>query len=148
MLVASFLWVMYFGTMTHILLVEDDLDLREMLMSILVDVGHHVIDVGDGKAALAAIRGGQPDLIVSDIIMDGMEGIAAIIAFRKLLPETSIIAMSGNELYLSNSEKLGADLGLLKPYTLATFLSEINALLDASERQLLTAGACVRTFIS
>jgi len=49
--------------------------------------------------------------------------------------------MSGNELYLSNSEKLGADLGLLKPFTRATFLSEINALLDASERQLLTAGA-------
>ena len=141
MLVASFLWVPYFGTMAHILLVEDDLDLREMLKAILADEGHHVVDVSDGQAALAAIRGGQPDLIVSDIIMDGMEGIAAIMAFRKLLPETPIIAMSGNELYLSNSEKLGADLGLLKPFTRATFLSEINALLDASERQLLTAGA-------
>ena len=127
--------------MAHILLVEDDLDLREMLKAILADEGHHVVDVSDGQAALTAIRGGQPDLIVSDIIMDGMEGIAAIMAFRKLLPETPIIAMSGNELYLSNSEKLGADLGLLKPFTRATFQSEINALLDASERQLLTAGA-------
>ena len=127
--------------MAHILLVEDDLDLREMLKAILADEGHHVVDVSDGQAALTAIRGGQPDLIVSDIIMDGMEGIAAIMAFRKLLPETPIIAMSGNELYLSNSEKLGADLGLLNPFTRATFLSEINALLDASERQLLTAGA-------
>ena len=127
--------------MAHILLVEDDLDLWEMLKAILADEGHHVVDVSDGQAALTAIRGGQPDLIVSDIIMDGMEGIAAIMAFRKLLPETLIIAMSGNELYLSNSEKLGADLGLLKPFTRATFLSEINALLDASERQLLTAGA-------
>ncbi|MDB9702610.1 response regulator [Rhodospirillales bacterium] len=127
--------------MAHILLVEDDLDLREMLKAILADEGHHVVDVSDGQAALAAIRGGQSDLIVSDIIMDGMEGIAAIMAFRKLLPETPIIAMSGNELYLSNSEKLGADLGLLKPFTRATFLSEINALLDTSERQLLTAGA-------
>ena len=127
--------------MAHILLVEDDLDLREMLKAILADEGHHVVDVSDGQAALTAIRGGQPDLIVSDIIMDGMEGIAAIMAFRKLLPETPIIAMSGNELYLSNSEKLGADLGLLKPFTRANFLSEINALLDASERQLLTAGA-------
>ena len=127
--------------MAHILFVEDDLDLREMLKAILADEGHHVVDVSDGQAALTAIRGGQPDLIVSDIIMDGMEGIAAIMAFRKLLPETPIIAMSGNELYLSNSEKLGADLGLLKPFTRATFLSEINALLDASERQLLTAGA-------
>ena len=127
--------------MAHILLVEDDLDLREMLKAILADEGHHVVDVSDGQEALAAIRCGQPDLIVSDIIMDGMDGIAAIMAFRKLLPETPIIAMSGNELYLSNSEKLGADLGLLKPFTRATFLSEINALLDASERQLLTAGA-------
>ena len=108
--------------MAHILLVEDDLDLREMLKTILADEGHHVVDVSDGQAALAAIRGGQSDLIVSDIIMDGMEGIAAIMAFRKLLPETPIIAMSGNELYLSNSEKLGADLGLLKPFTRATFL--------------------------
>jgi len=72
--------------MAHILLVEDDLDLREMLKAILADEGHHVVDVSDGQAALTAIRGGQPDLIVSDIIMDGMEGIAAIMAFRKLLP--------------------------------------------------------------
>ena len=72
--------------MYKILLVEDDLDLWEMLKAILADEGHHVVDVSDGQAALTAIRGGQPDLIVSDIIMDGMEGIAAIMAFRKLLP--------------------------------------------------------------
>lgn len=127
--------------MAHILLVEDDLELREMLKAILADEGHYVVDVDDGQAALAAIRDGQPDLIVSDIIMDGMEGIAAIIEFRKLLPDIPIMAMSGNELYLSNSEKLGADVALMKPFTHATFVSEVNALLDASARQLLTAGA-------
>lgn len=139
MLVVSFPRMPYFGTMVHILLVEDDLDFREMLKAILVDVGHHVVDVGDGQAALDAIRECQPDLIVSDIIMDGMEGIAAIIEFRKQLPDIPVIAMSGNEFYLKNSEKLGADVALLKPFTRSVFLSKIDALLGASELQLLTA---------
>lgn len=139
MLVASFPRLPYFGIMAHILLVEDDLDLREMLKGILVDTGHHVVDVSDGQAALDAIRTHQPDLIVSDIVMDGMEGIEAIIEFRKLLPETPVIAISGNELYLKNSEKLGAHMTLLKPFTRSVFLSEIDALLGASALQLSTA---------
>lgn len=110
-----------------------------MLKAILVDIGHYVVDVSDGQAALDAMRTHQPDLIVSDIVMDGMEGIAAIIAFRKLLPETPIIAMSGNEFYLKNSKKLGAHVTLLKPFTRSVFLFEIDALLGASALQLSTA---------
>ncbi len=139
MLIAPIQQMQYFDIMAHILLVEDDRELRDMLKSILMGVGHLVVDVDDGQAALDAIHDGQPDLIVSDIVMDGMEGIAAIIAFRKLLPDIPVIAMSGNEFYLENSEKLGANVALLKPFTSNIFLAEVNGLLGNSITQLSTA---------
>ena len=85
--------------------------------------------VAEGSAALKKSVARRPDLIISDIVMEGMEGIAAIMAFRKLLGTVPILAISGNALYLNNSEKLGADAGLLKPFTRKILMETVNRLL-------------------
>jgi CheY-like chemotaxis protein len=115
--------------MSLILLLEDDEDLRPILADALRSVGHEVVAVAEGSAALKKSVARRPDLIISDIVMEGMEGIAAIMAFRKLLGTVPILAISGNALYLNNSEKLGADAGLLKPFTRKILMETVNRLL-------------------
>lgn len=115
--------------MSLILLLEDDEDLRPILVDVLRNAGHEVVAVAEGAAALKEAAARCPDLIISDIVMEGMEGIAAIMAFRKLLGAVPILAISGNALYLNNSEKLGADAGLLKPFTRKKLMETVERLL-------------------
>ena len=110
--------------MTDILLIEDDELLREQLRNGLVRAGHDVREAESGDKGLALFQAQPAELVITDLVMDDGEGVETIRELRVLCSVTPIIAISGNSLYLDNSVKLGANLGLLKPFT-------IGALLDA-----------------
>ncbi|MDP9418257.1 MAG: response regulator [Actinomycetota bacterium] len=59
----------------RIVVAEDDRDIRDLVVRKLASAGHTVIGVGDGAAALAAVRREAPDLAVLDVTMPGMTGI-------------------------------------------------------------------------
>jgi CheY-like chemotaxis protein len=118
--------------MTHVLIIEDDDDLRSVLSGVLESAGYSVTEAEEGLAALKAASAAQPDIVITDIIMEGMEGIALIMALRKTLKDVPILAMSGNAMYLDNSEKLGANAALLKPFTRETLLDAVEGLLTQS----------------
>ena len=61
--------------MAHILLAEDDESLRKFLAAALVKAGHVVTDFGDGGEAWECIQGFTFDLLLTDIVMPGMDGI-------------------------------------------------------------------------
>jgi two-component system cell cycle response regulator CpdR len=61
--------------MAHILLAEDDESLRKFLASALIKAGHAVTDFGDGADAWECMRGFRFDLLLTDIVMPGMDGI-------------------------------------------------------------------------
>src|SRR5258708_38547168 len=61
--------------MAHILLAEDDESLRKFLAAALVRAGHQVTDFGDGEEAYAGLKGYRFDLLLTDIVMRGMDGI-------------------------------------------------------------------------
>jgi two-component system, cell cycle response regulator CpdR len=61
--------------MAHILLAEDDESLRKFLAQALVKAGHDVTDFGDGADAFECLKGFRFDLLVTDIVMPGMDGI-------------------------------------------------------------------------
>jgi len=61
--------------MAHILLAEDDESLRKFLAAALVKAGHAVTDFGDGSDAWECIQGFTFDLLLTDIVMPGMDGI-------------------------------------------------------------------------
>src|SRR3954468_5087719 len=63
------------GDMAHILLAEDDESLRKFLAAALVKAGHAVTDFGDGAEAYECIKGYTFDLLLTDIVMPGMDGI-------------------------------------------------------------------------
>ena len=61
--------------MAHILLAEDDESLRKFLAAALVKAGHTVTDFGDGSDAWECLQGFTFDLLLTDIVMPGMDGI-------------------------------------------------------------------------
>lgn len=121
--------------MAKILLVEDEEQLRSMLRFVLEDAGHEVEEAGNGKEAEDSYRCRSAELLITDIIMPGEEGIETIIKFRKSHPNTKIIAMSGGgrtdaQNYLDLARRLGADHTLAKPFSNGDLLTLVNTLLQ------------------
>jgi CheY-like chemotaxis protein len=105
--------------MAQLLVIDDDPLIRQTVRRILGVGGHSVIEAESGEAGLARLAENQVDLVLTDILMPGMEGIETIRQVRRLRPDMKIIAMSGsasNEAYLSASSKLGAQAVLNKPF--------------------------------
>ena len=66
--------------MATILVVEDDPGNRKLLVFMLEHAGHVVRQASDGEAAIAAVRDRQPDMVLMDVQMPGMDGIIALTA--------------------------------------------------------------------
>ena len=68
----------------RILLVDDDLNLLEMLLSIFTNAGYHdLLAAASGAAALQLWREQKPDLIILDVMMPGMDGFAVLREIRR-----------------------------------------------------------------
>jgi len=120
--------------MALILLIEDDYNLRSVLMMALEKSGHEVIEASDGKIGIEEFRKCPADLVITDIIMPEKDGIEVILILRKEFPDVKIIAISGGgrghaDLYIDQAEKLGATRGLLKPFLISELLDEVGEVL-------------------
>jgi DNA-binding NtrC family response regulator len=118
--------------MAHLLLIDDDAAVRQTLRRILLDAGHTVVEADNGTAGLAQLTHGAIDIVLTDIIMPGTEGVETIQQIRRLRPAMKIIAMSGSyssEAYLSAAAKLGAHAILKKPFRTAELRDTINQVL-------------------
>src|SRR6185295_6801254 len=107
--------------MTSILLVDDDEQLRTMLSLVLRRAGYEVRVAIDGIEASNFYRSHPTDLIITDLMMPGKEGLEIIMELRKDYPGARIIAMSGGGRigtmnYLKVARALGAQEVLEKPF--------------------------------
>src|SRR3954466_13840356 len=82
-------------TMAHILIIEDDERVRRLFSTLLQHAGHQASEARDGREGLALQAECHPDLVITDIVMPGMEGLETISALRRLHPDLPIIAISG-----------------------------------------------------
>lgn len=109
--------------MAHILVIDDDTMICDLLRRTLERAGYRVTEAHDGQMALNAHKANPADLVITDMIMPGMEGIQTIMEFRRLNPALKIIAMSGGGMgkgsdYLTMARKFGAFHTLAKPFTI------------------------------
>ena len=83
--------------MARILIAEDDAAIRELVARALSEDGHEPIAAADGAEALAALGNGKGpfDLLLTDIKMPVMDGIALALAAGRDHPELSIMLMTG-----------------------------------------------------
>jgi len=85
----------------RILIVDDDEITRYTLGALLSKEGYEVLTAGDGFEALAAMRCGIPDLIITDLKMPNMSGFELLGIVRKRFPSIAVIAMSAE--FMPNS---------------------------------------------
>ena len=103
--------------MTRILVVEDDRVHRKIIREILAPHGYDVMEAADGIEAIHMQRDHGFDLILTDVVMPGMEGIETVRDLPRLYPDLRIIAISAyKEGYLAAAEKLGAMATIEKPF--------------------------------
>ncbi|MEC4684422.1 MAG: PAS domain S-box protein [Nitrospirota bacterium] len=81
----------------HILVVEDESAIRELIEIQLENLGYQVTLAANGGEALLAIeeKGIRPDLLITDVVMPGMSGVVLLKRLRKTLPELRVLFMSG-----------------------------------------------------
>jgi CheY-like chemotaxis protein len=77
-----------------VLIVDDSEPMRRMIKTFIDDLVEDTVECGDGSEALAAYREHQPDLVLMDIKMGVVDGLAATRQIKKLFPEARIVIVS------------------------------------------------------
>jgi len=115
----------------RILLAEDNADMRRYIERLLRSEAYAVEAVTDGVAALRAARSHPPDLILSDVMMPGMDGFELLAAVRadaalRATPVVLISARAGEEARVEGFEA-NADDYLIKPFTARELLARVRS---------------------
>jgi DNA-binding NtrC family response regulator len=84
------------GTMKTVLVVDDERGWREMIEFNLVGYGYRALTAPDGQAALDILAGEKIDLVLADLRMPGMDGLALVAAIRKAAPALPVVLMTGH----------------------------------------------------
>jgi CheY-like chemotaxis protein len=115
-----------------ILVMDDDAAVRGLIQQTLADAGYEVRDAVDGRAGMRLVAERPFDVVVTDLIMPGQEGIETIRQLREGYPNIRIVAISGavDEVYLKTAGFLGADVTLRKPIDSHLLLRTVRELLS------------------
>jgi DNA-binding response OmpR family regulator len=115
----------------HILIVEDDENLRVALEDNLVDEGYRVTAVDRGQAALDALAGTSVDLIILDVMLPDIDGYRVCREMRERGHAARVLMLTARTLEsdLVDGFDAGADDYLAKPYRLRELLARVAALL-------------------
>lgn len=118
--------------MTHqtILLIDDDKTLLELLSSHLKTAGYHPLLADDGPSGLCLATEAQPDLVVLDVMMPGMDGWEVC---QRLREDSSVpiimLTAKGEEIDKLRGFRLGVDDYVTKPFSFAELTARVGAVL-------------------
>ncbi len=114
-----------------ILVVDDDPPIRRMLDRTLAAEGYRIETAGDGGEALAAVERSAPDLVVLDVAMPGLDGLAVCRRIRGKGLATPVLLLTARDEVGERVAGLdaGADDYLVKPFATEELLARVRALL-------------------
>jgi len=130
--------------MSRILIIDDESDVRTAMARVLERAGHQVEVADSGEAGMRAFQMRGADLIVTDVIMPGLNGVELVKQLRDARFEGRIIVISGGgnlaaagyqpgaittTAYLAAATKSGADAVLSKPFERQELVDLVNSLL-------------------
>jgi signal transduction histidine kinase/CheY-like chemotaxis protein/anti-sigma regulatory factor (Ser/Thr protein kinase) len=120
----------------RVLLADDNADMREYLQRLL-DPEYQVQAVADGQAALDQARARPPDLVISDVMMPGRDGLSLVVALRADpvtagVPVMLLSARAGQESVIEGLDA-GADEYLVKPFAAAELRARVRGILRLAQ---------------
>ncbi|MET0425173.1 MAG: response regulator transcription factor [Actinoplanes sp.] len=119
----------------HVLVADDDPRQAEVVRRYLTAEGHEAFVVHDGRTALAEARRRQPDLLVLDVMMPGLDGLHVC---RTLRAESDVLVLMLTARTAEDDLLLGLELGaddyLTKPYSPRELMARIRTLLRRATR--------------
>ena len=130
--------------MGSILIIDDEEDIRDALQMVLESVGHDVKVASNGDEAVELQHSEPADLIITDVIMPGKNGVDTIKELRQEFPGIRIIAISGGgsvqsteyvpeaittTAYLAAAKEAGADMVFTKPFERNVLIQAVDDLL-------------------
>ena len=145
--------------MAKVLVIDDDAISRLFVADILTDAGYEVITAKDGEEGFKNYRSGKPDVVVTDVFMEKMDGFETMNALKKNNPNVRIIAMSSDQDVsgkqwgaLKMMKALGAHEAIKKPVSADTLLAAVTLPLEIytpqREREFDEAEADLATVLS
>jgi two-component system, cell cycle response regulator CpdR len=119
--------------MARILIAEDEASVQAFVQRALEHAGHQTVTVADGLAALAALKGDSFDLLLTDIMMPGLDGIALALKASKDYPDMKILLMTGYSSERQRAHNLEALIHRVvsKPFTLEQICTAVAEELEA-----------------
>jgi CheY-like chemotaxis protein len=120
-----------------VLVVDDDLLMHRLFQHHLEKAGYQMISATNGREALDIAAREVPDLIVLDVMMPEIDGLAALRALKKgdATKDIPVIIITANIHYLTRkeSESCGANIFLTKPFSPTQLLNEIRRVIPIPE---------------
>jgi PAS domain S-box-containing protein len=123
----------------HILLADDNADMRLYIERLLQEHSYQVESVSDGLTALRAVRDRRPDLVLTDVMMPGLDGFELLRELRAdpasaSIPVVMLSARAGEEARVEGMES-GADDYLIKPFSARELLARVRAHLEIARNR-------------
>lgn len=123
-----------------ILVADDELAIRKLILHGLTKAGHQVATADDGDEAIRLLKERKFDLLITDIVMPDADGLDVIRACKQAQPEIRVLAISGGGKYMQSAdclkiaEGLGAHATVMKPFTWEQLLLGITQALPKPAR--------------
>ena len=123
--------------MARIVVADDDVDIRELVEFKLSTLGHDIVAVADGAAAIDACQAERPDLAVLDVMMPGMSGLEAVRVIRNDpgLADLPVILLTARaqETDVETGFESGADDYITKPFSPRELATRVQSLLSRTQ---------------
>ena len=123
-----------------VLVVDDEQDILHAIQDALTSHGYKVFAVGEPLAATGIFKklAGEIDLVITDIVMPGLNGKELIGQIKAINPEVKVLAVSGYTKYVAPKDEIGEINGFLqKPFESYYLLSVVRRILDARPHDLI-----------
>lgn len=122
--------------MAEILVVDEDATTRRVVRALLEDAGHDVVEATSGQEGLQALGNRVPDLVITELYMEGMDGLEFLRSIRERWPYEPVLVMSSRtgpsvDRILQVAQLLGASGLLDKPIVEKSLLEKVGAILAA-----------------
>lgn len=122
--------------MSRILVVDDELRIRELISKYAKFEGHEVFEAGDGMSAVEICRRESFDIIIMDVMMPELDGFSALREIRKFSSTPALmLSARGEEYDRIHGFEVGADDYVVKPFSPKELMMRVSAIIKRSGKQ-------------